>query len=293
MGMSSSLAAGYNYVQSIAKASGSAALYAADATGIFYRLMPGTLADWERLPSELGGTRVLFIFCDLENRLLAGLFDGGVYVSSPNSAAVSEREWDALGNLPTGLAARAMDYGPDGLLWLATSAGIYRWNGTLWDGPFEGTSGRYVTALKRNPQVPAEVFVGTDDGQVGHYLTGSWTWEPFGILNSDRVWDIGYGAAGRVFAATDGGLYWLDVAATPHVGLPLILRDWGEAPTATITATPTATRSPSTTSTATHSQTPTLTVTATSIITSTVTPTVTATASLTSTVPTTSRLSPQ
>jgi len=216
-------------------AGGSPDTYAADPDRVVYRL-PWESTNWQTLssnglptPSQEEGTQydIICLFLD-GSTLYAGLVDAGVYEYTGSA-------WTAKGNLG-GRSGQALDYGPDGALWVGTSNGVYRWSGG-WV-LVSGTSGWDVKAIKRNPQDTDELVVGLYSGEVYCYrqTTGKWHQISLGIPSGMRVWSIAFGANERLFigvgdtdpAVVDGGLYYADNAC----------------PTATPTNTPTATPTP-------------------------------------------------
>jgi len=135
-----------NYIRTMAVGPGSTPYtYAAWQERRVFRLPWGS-STWTEISSNLSSQTdkdIVFLFVDDDANLYAGLVDVGVY-------RYASGNWQTKGDLG-GRSARAMDYGPDGTLWVGTSDGVFHWSGGAWQA-VSGTSGWYVRAVKRNPQ---------------------------------------------------------------------------------------------------------------------------------------------
>jgi len=211
---SQDMTSGYMWIRAMAVDSGSTPVaYAADPDRVVYRLAWGSSA-WEEispagLPTPAPGdddtkydVRCLFVS---DGTLHVGLAEAGVYEYSGS-------DWQPKGDLGA-RSALAMDHGPDGVLWVGTSDGVFRWSGA-WT-PVSNTSGWQVTALRRNPQHTDELYAGLATGEVHGYSqnTGSWETVNVGIPAGEWVWsiDFGTGEPQRLFVGASGGLYYIDL----------------------------------------------------------------------------------
>lgn len=210
------MAPDYKYIRSIVVATDGTA-YAADPRHKLYRLAAGSYT-WSEisatgLPSQ--DEHIRFLFLDQSARLYAGLVNYGVY-------EYNGVFWTRKGDLG-GRTAYAMDYGPGGLqLWVATSNGVFRWEGGAW-ALVPGSTGWEATALKRGPQ--GELFVGTMAGQVYRYRAdGDWELQNLGIPAGQRVWCLAYGAGTprRLFVGAADGLYYQDLATPTPTATPTL-----------------------------------------------------------------------
>ena len=163
--------------------------YAAESRGQVWRLPSGSSTTWEEidrlLPSE-SEDRTKFVFVDTDDELYGGVESLGVYEYVGS--------WQAMGNLG-GRDALVMDYGPDGALWVGTNDGVWRWNGTDW--ALVWGAGNEITALKRNPLHPSELFVGLSTGAVYRYwqATGWNEVSGLGIGSGQRAWSLAFAPA--------------------------------------------------------------------------------------------------
>jgi len=119
--------------------------------------------------------------------------------------------WQAMGSLGS-RDALAMDYGPDGNLWVGTSDGVWRWSGSAW-AAVSGTSGWDVRALKRNPLHPSRLFVGLSTGEVYRYRQSTGWNQVSGLGIGQRVWSLAFGTGEpqRLFVGAQDGLYYTDI----------------------------------------------------------------------------------
>lgn len=208
------LDANYKHIRSIVVASDGTA-YAADPRHKIYRLSPGSYT-WGELPATglpSPDEHIRFLFLDQGNKLYAGMVNQGVY-------EFNGLVWVPKGSLG-GRTAYAMDYGPDGQqLWVATSNGVFRWEGGAWS-LVPGSAGWEVTALKRGPQ--GELFVGTMEGRVYRYRAdGDWELQSLGIPAGQRVWCLAYGAGApqRLFVGAADGLYYQNLIPPTPTATP-------------------------------------------------------------------------
>ncbi len=193
----------YDYIRSMAV--GSDYTYAAESRGRVWRLPSGS-STWDERDSLPSGQSNKFLFVDASDNLYAGVTGLGVYKYVGS--------WQGMGNLGS-RDALAMDYGPDGNLWVGTSDGVHGWSGTAW-AAVSGTSGWDVRALKRNPLHPSELFVGLSTGAVYRYRQSTANWDQvsgLGIPSGQPVWSLAFGTGEpqRLFVGTDDGLYYTDI----------------------------------------------------------------------------------
>lgn len=223
---------------------GSPNTYAADPQYI-YRLPWGS-STWQEMSStglpSVSARYVNSLFVYSDGRLYAALNSVGVYEYSGGA-------WQAKGDLG-GRSALAMDYGPDGTLWVGTSEGVFRWSGGWVQ--VSGTSGWNVTALKRNPQYTDELLVGLRSGEIHRYRqsTGNWEELSLGIPSATRVWSLAFGTGEpqRLFVGAADGLYYTDMSHVTATPTPVETIPTGE-PTTTSTPTDTSTSTPTATQT--------------------------------------------
>jgi len=212
---SEGLVEGYNWIRAMAVGPGATPyIYAADPDRVVYRLAWGS-STWTEISSGFPSQSdwdIVCLFVDDGGTAYAGLKTAGVYEYTGTA-------WQAKGSL--GRSAMAIDYGPDGALWVATDNGVYRWSSGAWE-QVSGTSGWDATAMKRNPQHTDELFVGLRTGQVYRYRasTGAWDAVNMGISGTPRVWSLacGTGEPQRIMAGTADGFYYADTVhetATP------------------------------------------------------------------------------
>ncbi|GAI52493.1 unnamed protein product, partial [marine sediment metagenome] len=198
-----SLPSEYEFIRAMAV--GTDYTYAAESRGRVWKLASGS-SIWEEIASLPSGPYNQFLFVDASDNLYAGITSLGVYKYVGT--------WQAMGSLGS-RDALAMDYGPDGNLWVGTNDGVWRWSGSAW-AAVSGTSGWDVRALKRNPLHPSRLFVGLSTGAVYRYRqsTGAWTEvSGLGIPSDEPVWGLalGTGEPQRLFVGTDDGLYYTDI----------------------------------------------------------------------------------
>ena len=189
--LSSGLASGYKSIRAMAIQTGtSPSTYVADPDRVVYHLAWGS-SQWQQLlstglptPSDENTTEydITCLFLD-GTTLYAGLMDTGVYSYTTGSG------WTQTGTL--GRSALAMDYGTDGNLWVGTSDGVYRWVSGDWELVWGAEN--EITALKRNPFHPSELFVGLSTGAVHRYQQSTGWSEVTGLGIDQRVWSLAFG----------------------------------------------------------------------------------------------------
>ena len=185
---------------------GSSYAYAAESRGRVWELASGS-STWQEIASLplSSGQNNKFLFVDASDKLYAGVTSLGVYKYVGT--------WQAMGSLGS-RDALAMDYGPDGNLWVGTSDGVYRWTGGQWS-LVSGTSGWNITALKRSSQHTEDFFAGLATGAVYRYRQSTGGWEQvtdLDITTQPQIWSmrLGTGEPQRLFVAAQDGLYFRD-----------------------------------------------------------------------------------
>lgn len=106
---------------------------------------------------------------------------------------------------PRGLRVRALLPGPDGVLWMGTSHGLFRHAQGAWQSPREGLPSAYVTSLALAPD--GALWLGTFGQGLLRY-DGHAT-QRHGVaegLPHSKVFAVAVSADGRIWAATEGGL---------------------------------------------------------------------------------------